>query len=124
MKSFQFWYLSLFVWLITLVPFTSLLLFYSYVLRARLVLGRWPLPYQPDPKDLGFVIHHVIIYLSLLAVDFSLFIILIVFVLRSFNLRVRGYNYKVGAALFMITFCLWLILIKFDPGNFWEWFFD
>jgi hypothetical protein len=34
-------------------PLAWLALLYAFVVRARLHLGHWPTPYQPDPKDLG-----------------------------------------------------------------------
>ena len=42
-------------------PFLWALLFWSFVLRARFRLGHWPAPYQPDPKDLGFVVHYYLL---------------------------------------------------------------
>lgn len=42
-------------------PVAWLLLFGLFILRARVTLGRWPAPYQPDPKDLGFDLHHAAI---------------------------------------------------------------
>ena len=53
------------LWLICLAPAGYLALFYSFVLRARLALGTWPLPYQPDPKALGFDIHYAAVLLAL-----------------------------------------------------------
>jgi len=32
------------------------------VLRARLFLGYWPYSAHPDPKQLPFVLHHVILW--------------------------------------------------------------
>ena len=50
-------------------PFLWLALLYSFVLRARLHLGVWPYPYQPDPKSLGFDVHHLAIYLGVPAMS-------------------------------------------------------
>lgn len=41
-----------------LAPLLLILLFTGFCLRATLALGRLPTPYQPDPKDLDFDIHH------------------------------------------------------------------
>ena len=49
------------MWTLAAAPWAWLLLFGLFVLRARLALGRWPAPYQPDPKDLGFEFHHAAI---------------------------------------------------------------
>lgn len=48
-------------------PMLWLVLFYSFVCRARLQLGVWPRPYQPDPKNIGFELHHLAVYLGVLA---------------------------------------------------------
>ena len=49
------------MWSLASAPAAWLLLFGLFILRARVTLGRWPAPYQPDPKDLGFDVHHAAI---------------------------------------------------------------
>ena len=49
------------MWGLASAPVAWLLLFGLFILRARVTLGRWPAPYQPDPKDLGFDLHHAAI---------------------------------------------------------------
>ena len=39
-------------------PLLWLNAFALFVIRARLILGRWPSPYNPDPKDLGMDLHY------------------------------------------------------------------
>ena len=41
------------------VPLMLLAAFYSFVVRARIELGRWPTPMSPDPKDLSFADDHM-----------------------------------------------------------------
>ena len=53
--------LAILMWSLALAPVAWLLLFGLFILRARVALGRWPAPYQPDPKDLGFDLHHAAI---------------------------------------------------------------
>lgn len=105
-------------------PTAAILLFYSYVLRARLVLGYWPVPYQPDPKELGFIFHHIAIYLSFLLVGISVIGMAFIFLMLCVNRKVRGVNYWANGLLFLSTFILWYSSLKLDPGQFWEWFFD
>ena len=50
--------LEAWLWGLASVPAVWLIAFGLFVLRARLSLGRWPAPYQPDPKDLGFDFHY------------------------------------------------------------------
>ena len=51
-----------------LVPLGSVLLCVSYAVRARLELGHWATYNNPDPKNLGWPIHHFLILVGLLAV--------------------------------------------------------
>ena len=53
--------LAVLTWSLASAPVAWLLLFGLFILRARVRLGRWPAPYQPDPKDLGFDLHHATI---------------------------------------------------------------
>jgi hypothetical protein len=46
------------LWTLALVPAAWLVLFSTFVLRARVALGYWPSPYRPDPNDLGFGVHY------------------------------------------------------------------
>jgi len=56
--------LAVLMWSLALAPLAWLLLFGLFILRARVTLGRWPAPYQPDPRDLGFDLHHTAIVLG------------------------------------------------------------
>jgi len=47
-------------WLLASAPALWLLLVSAFVLRARIWLGRWPRPYDPDPVDVGFWHYHAI----------------------------------------------------------------
>jgi hypothetical protein len=53
--------LAVLMWSLASAPLVWLLLFGLFILRARVTLGRWPAPYQPDPRDLGFDLHHAAI---------------------------------------------------------------
>ena len=52
--------------------------FWLFVLRARLALGRWPFPYDPDPKDLGFFIHYYFLVLGFAWVPASIITLLVI----------------------------------------------
>lgn len=62
------------VWGLALVPPASLVLIASLVLRTRLALGRWPHPYQPDPKDVGYV-HYLVVFFSEVGAVYSPFLL-------------------------------------------------
>ena len=53
--------LAVLMWSLASAPVAWLLLFGLFVLRARVTLGRWPAPYRPDPRDLGFDFHYAAI---------------------------------------------------------------
>ncbi|MBD2546711.1 hypothetical protein [Planktothricoides raciborskii] len=111
-------------WTITSMPSIYLVLFYSYVLRARLVLGRWPIPYQPDPRELGFDFHFQLIFFSLLGIALSLFAMAVVFILRIFSVKIRKFSYSLAALIYSSSLVLSWISLYADPGDFWEWFMD
>jgi hypothetical protein len=109
-------------WPLSLIPAAWLALFYSFVVRAYLILGRWPQPYLPDPKDLGMDWHHVAIWLSfpIVAVGSMVFSLMVV---RGRSQFLQG-RYKWGVVFFGIAFVMWLIAMRTDPGHFLEWFVD
>jgi hypothetical protein len=51
--------LGVLMWGFASAPVVWLLLFGVFILRARIALGRWPAPYQPDPNELGFHLHYM-----------------------------------------------------------------
>lgn len=51
-----------------LVPVGVVLLCVSCAVRARWELGHWPTYNNPDPKNLGWPIHHLLILVGLLAI--------------------------------------------------------
>ena len=46
------------LWLLASVPALWLLVVFTFVLRARVWIGRWPRPYDPDPVAVGFWHYH------------------------------------------------------------------
>src|SRR5688572_9267177 len=56
------------IYALAAIPLLWVAWFYLYVLRQRIHLGFWPLPSHPDPKDAGYALHHVSIYLGVLGV--------------------------------------------------------
>lgn len=109
-------------WFQCLIPLTWLVLFYSFVVRVYLILGRWPQPYLPDPKDLGLTWHHMAIWLTLPLVVVGA-ITFFLMVARGRGQFLRG-RYKWGTVFFAITFAAWLMAVGVDPGRFFEWFVD
>lgn len=95
---------------------------WSFVLRAYLQLGRWPAPYRPDPKSLGFDVHYLVVTFGLITFPVvSLACVAGIIIARrcwrGFPMW-RMLAFAVGCAALAFT------LARTDPGSFVEWFFD
>ena len=110
-------------WLLSLVPVLWLVILYGFVLRARLALGYWPSPYQPDPNDLGFNWHYSAIWVGIPAVIASA-IWLVGLVLIRLRQHLRSAKYRLGLAFYATTFAAWWCVWYLDPGRFLYWLID
>lgn len=108
--------------LLAAYPLCWLALFYSFVLRARLALGYWPAPYQPDPKDLGFTLHHTAVLLGVVAWPAVIVAALGSALIGPREMLAR----RLLLALARLGLCLlvYYILVSTDPGQFFVWFGD
>ena len=103
-------------------PFLLLIVFFSYVLRARLFLGHWPSYNQPDPKQLGWWIQHSFLQLGFIAFPAVALSAIILAIVGRFHRR----DFPVWTIL-AITALACGVLIAFarvDPGGFIVWFWD
>jgi hypothetical protein len=102
-------------------PLLWLNAFALFVIRARLILGRWPSPYNPDPKDLGLSIHYGCLLWGLVAiVAVGLLTFVGALVARRFSKKVPWLLVILAAATPVLT----ILFIRWDPGRFMEWFMD
>ena len=110
-------------WVLSFSPMVACLVFYSFVLRARLTLGHWPRPYVPDPSDLGFGLHQLAAAISfpLAMASAAGFVVL---VLARLKVYLRSSRHRVGILSFALTFVLWLYVALLDPGDFLKWLMD
>ena len=105
------------------VPAGWVAAFYAFVLRARLQLGDWPRPYQPDPKALGFHVHHALLWLGLVPCALAPYVWLAAALIGWRSAVPRRVILLSGAGLAACE-TLFLGLSYLDPGAFAEWFAD
>jgi hypothetical protein len=110
--------------LYSLVPCAVLVALYSFVIRARLELGRWPTPMQPDPKNLSFPAAdtHMETVFWLGAASVVCFIpwLLTVFIRKQVVPDTRASR----LALLIGPWALLLAMLVLDPGRYVVWFLD
>lgn len=112
------------VWTLALLPTAWFALFCLFVFRARLTLGHWPTPDNPDPKDLGFSVHHMAIVLGL-PLFFVAPLILLLFIAFSWReMKAAGARPLLAATTACVTFAVLHAVGKQDAGKFFYWFAD
>jgi hypothetical protein len=116
--------LRVFVWSTAALPLGWLALFWLFVLRARLALGVWPQPYQPDPKDLGFDVHHVLIALLMPLILVTPVVLAPWAALCRRWLRAAGLRPWLLVSVSLALSATAIALARTDPGRFLEWYFD
>ena len=102
-----------------IIEYSYLVAFYSFVIRAREVLYRWPTYENPDPKFLHFDLHREFVADSFTYTFISVIIILLLFITAKFL--------KIGISkIYWILYLLGIFLILYnlflDP--FFVWFAD
>ena len=110
--------LEAWMWGLASVPAVWLSVFGLFILRARLSLGRWPAPYQPDPKDLGFDFHYTAVVAGM---PFMLAAVLVVTVLTPMLQSASRWWIPVFAIGLMAGV---ILLARADPGGIFTWFGD
>lgn len=107
----------------SLVPLGLLSALYSFVIRARFELGRWPTPMQPDPKSLSFPTAgthmDTVFWLGVASLGCFLPWLLTVCIRKQMIPRSRKL-----LALLVVPWALLLTVLFLDPGKYVEWFLD
>lgn len=102
------------------LPYLYLMLYYSFVVRAIMKLGKIPFYNNPDPKMLGFNIHRELIYRTFdfiaIGIIANLILIGITLVLKRFTLKRKHWLFFLAGILLIFYF------LSVDP--FAEWFAD
>jgi len=108
----------------SLVPLVLLVALYSFVVRARFELGRWPKPMQPDPESLSFrtADTHMDIVFWLGVGTLCCFLPwLLTLCLRKQMIPATRTLWLVGLVLpWVLVVVVWFL----DPGKYVEWFLD
>jgi hypothetical protein len=109
---------------LALVPVVWLMLFGSFVLRARLVLGHWPAPYRPDPKDLGFDVHHAVLLVGM-PLMFAAVTSLAGLSLVSYGRHRRAEaQLRSTAVVAALSLAIVIAVAHYDPGGLFTWLAD
>src|SRR5687767_10731422 len=109
--------------LYSLVPLGLLIALYSFVVRARFELGRWPTPMQPDPKNLSFPTAdtHMDIVFWLGVASLGCFLPwLLTACIRQQIIPTRKSWLALLALPWLLVFAVWFL----DPGKYVLWFLD
>lgn len=106
---------ALVAWSLALAPVVWLVLVGAFVVRARVVLGGWPAPYRPDPKDLGFWLHHSAIVAGIPT--------MFVAVACAVVLSVRARRWACSAAALLGLGAV-IVIGRVDPGYVFTWLAD
>ncbi len=106
------------------LPLAWAVLFGAFVGRARLVLGRWPYAYHPDPKELGFGLHDAAVLWGMqlvFAAPFGLLVLLLAVRTRPQLLPRRPWPWLAWFAGSLVAI---LVVARLDPGGFLNWYAD
>ena len=106
--------------LICAIPVIWISLFYLFVLRAFSKLGKMPIYDLPDPKDLGYTLHHVILFFG---IPVCLLAILIYPIITFFSRKIQPVKFK-EILLYGIGVLLFIIQVYIDPFKLQIWFTD
>jgi hypothetical protein len=107
-----------------LVPVSCALCFWTFVLRARIILGRWPRPNRPDPNDLGLAVHYHLAFLAIFLLPVVPLAVMAVAALRYRSLREEGVQPRWVVVIALLVLAATLLWTRNDPGRYLEWFID
>ena len=110
------------IYFLSTTPLLWVVWFYFYVVRQRLHLGFWPRPGLPDPKDAGYMLHHLSIYVGVLLAP-NLAVVAIALILQR-RLRERSFRWWLAGVLLVLSVACYLAVMFIDPGDYWLWFRD
>jgi hypothetical protein len=103
-------------------PLILLVLFFAYVVRARLHLGHWPHYNHPDPKQLGWWIQHSLLQIGF--IGFPVMALTAVGLALAGRWRSREFPTWIIIGMVVLASSALVAFARFDPGGFMNWFWD
>lgn len=103
-------------------PLSWIVLFLLFVLRAYFKLGRIPFYGNPDPKDLGFEIHHGFLFFTYFFLLLSLLFWLVLTGILFFKER-KSVN-MVDVVFYLVFYLVLFLFGYIDPWGLQTWFMD
>lgn len=108
--------------IVLIIPILFIAFYVGFIVRAYVELGQLPSPHYPDPKDLGFNIHHNIVWLAFFASWFAIPIGIIGISYLHFK---KELNISRGFMIaFFLSVILFAVILLIDPYKQLEWFMD
>jgi hypothetical protein len=114
-----------FLWMLTLAPALAIVVFYAGVFHARLVLGRWPTPSHPDPKEIDsvlFAVNYSIITITVVLTSLSPVAWIAMLPVAETFASLRSFFVRI--IVYLTCLVILLTLARTDPGGFVGWFLD
>jgi hypothetical protein len=103
-------------WTLAALPALWIGGFGAFLLRARWELGRWPFPGQPDPRNLGWDFHYILLVLGIPLIMAA------VATLLAGALAIR--EWRKPACTGAATLALLIAAARVDPGYVFTWLGD
>ena len=115
---------SPFKWILLLpaLPASALVSLFCLVLLARIRLGYWPTPMNPDPWfiKMSYQLWYLLTFVLLI-------VYIVCSVIHLHNTREHALKVKTALLWFVIGVVSWILLIfvlKNDPGQYIKWLYD
>ena len=105
------------------IPLLCVVLCFTYYWRAQSSLGFTPTYGNPDPKTLGFYVHHILILLSLLSIYPALIVSFVSSILLIVSKHQKiGYSFLLFTGFILVS--LHLLASTDFADEFFAWYLD
>lgn len=114
-------------WAVALTPIVTILIFYSTIIHARLLIGEWPDKSNIDIRELtqvsiSFALHYVITFIAIIMTSISPIAWLVLLSHAHLFESIKSYAIRFVLYVINLAFTLWIALM--DPANYLSWFVD